>query len=104
MKYAYTAILEPHENGAYMVTIPDIPGCVSYGDNLYEAVLMGTDAVSLMLTYLEEKGKAIPPASPPGSITAEAPSVTTILCADTEAYRKLYPPDYVPPELDDEPA
>ena len=34
MKYAYTAILESEKNDAFTVTIPNIPGYVSYGEQL----------------------------------------------------------------------
>lgn len=48
MKLVYPACFYPCEEkpGAYTVIVPDLPGCVSEGDTLAEAVIMGTDAAS----------------------------------------------------------
>lgn len=44
--------------------IPDLPGCVSGGNTLTEAILMGMNAASgWMLDELED-GKTVPAASP----------------------------------------
>lgn len=47
MKLIYPAIFYPFEEGnGYTVIVPDLPGCVTEGDTLAEAILMGTDAAS----------------------------------------------------------
>ena len=48
MKLTYPACFYPDEErkGAFAVVVPDLPGCVSGGDTLAEAILMGTDAAS----------------------------------------------------------
>ena len=45
MKLVYEAIFTPFEKGeGYTVEVPDLPGCVTEGDNLAEAIEMGQDA------------------------------------------------------------
>ena len=47
MKLVYPAIFSPCiEKEGYTVTVPDLPGCVSEGSSLAEAIEMGTDAAS----------------------------------------------------------
>jgi predicted RNase H-like HicB family nuclease len=42
-------ILEPSEEGGYTVTVPALPGCISEGDSLDEAVANIREAIELYL-------------------------------------------------------
>ena len=42
-------ILEPSEEGGYSVTVPVLPGCISEGDSLYEAIANIQEAIELYL-------------------------------------------------------
>jgi predicted RNase H-like HicB family nuclease len=44
----------------YGVTVPDLPGCVSGGSTVDEAMLMAREAVELYLDTLLEEGRDIP--------------------------------------------
>ena len=47
MKLVYPAIFTPCiEKEGYTVVVPDLPGCVSEGATLAEAIEMGSDAAS----------------------------------------------------------
>lgn len=63
-KLYYPAIFHPEEVG-YSVTVPDIDGCFSEGDNLEEAIKMAASAISLCL---EECNGNFPVASDPTTI------------------------------------
>lgn len=41
MRFIYEAILAPREDDGYSIEFPDFPGCVSYGDDLEDALEMG---------------------------------------------------------------
>lgn len=97
MKYIYTAIFEPHTRG-YMVSVPDFPGCVTHGTDLQDALDMGRDVLSLLLTFSEEACLPIPEASDPSSVHPEPPAFTALLEADTTAYREMYPKDLLDPQ------
>ena len=46
MKLVYPAILTPYEDGTggYAVEFPDLPGCVTGGDNMADAVMAAAEA------------------------------------------------------------
>ena len=48
---AYPAVLEPAENGGYNVTVPDIFGGVTCGDDYDSALAMAKDMIAQMLAY-----------------------------------------------------
>jgi len=72
MQLTYPAIFYSWDDGpGYTVEVPDLSGCVSEGDSLAEAIIMGTDAASgWVLTELED-GKPEPAASPIKNIRPE---------------------------------
>jgi len=45
-------VLEPSEEGGYTVHVPSLPGCISEGESLEEALTNIREAISL---YLEPK-------------------------------------------------
>lgn len=47
-------ILEPSEEGGYTVSVPALPGCISEGDNIDEALENITEAIELYLEPIEE--------------------------------------------------
>ena len=49
-KYVYPAIFHPNEDdGSITVTVPDLPGCITEGKDLADAIFMAEDAVSMWL-------------------------------------------------------
>lgn len=60
-EYTYTIILEPDiEDGGYTVKVPALPGCVTQGDSLEEAIAMAKDAIALYLASLIADGEPVP--------------------------------------------
>lgn len=49
---AYPAVFEQTKGGEYGVFFPDIPGCISAGDTLEEAIEMSKEALSLHLSEM----------------------------------------------------
>ena len=92
MKLVYPAIFKPYEDetGGYVVEFPDLPGCVTGGDNLAEAILMAEDAASgWILTELEE-GKKAPKASEISTLKTEAGEFVNLVALDMTAYAMKY--------------
>src|SRR5437588_11535414 len=57
-EYQYTIILHPDtEEGGYTVTVPALPGCVTQGETLEEAIAMAKDAIRLHIEGLIEEAK-----------------------------------------------
>ena len=90
MKLVYPAILIPSEEGGYTVEVPDLPGCVTEGDDMAEAILMAVDAASgWVLTELEDGNKA-PEATPIEDIKTEGDQFTSVIVLDMDAYAAKY--------------
>jgi predicted RNase H-like HicB family nuclease len=59
-KYTYQIHLEPEPEGGFTVTVPSLPGCVTWGEDYDHAIAMAREAVEGYLELLVEEGKAIP--------------------------------------------
>ena len=70
-KITYPAIFHPEPNGGYSVDFPDLPGCVTEGDTLFEAVEMAEDALSIYLDFLKEDKEPYPKPSALDDIKTE---------------------------------
>lgn len=91
MQLTYPACFYPDEEqkGAYAV-VPDLPGCVSGGDTLAKAILMGTDAASGWVLDELEDGNLAPEASPIKSIVPDPGGFVSMLVLDMDAYAEKY--------------
>jgi len=60
MKLSYRILLRKEPEGGYTVIVPSLPGCVTYGDTIDEAIKMAKEAIELYLESLKEHGEEIP--------------------------------------------
>jgi antitoxin HicB len=58
--YTYKIHLHKEEEGGFTVNVPALPGCITYGENLDEAIDMAKEAIQLYLEELKERGEKIP--------------------------------------------
>lgn len=58
--YTYKIHLHREEEGGFTDTVPALPGCVTYGENVDEAIDMAKEAIQLYLEELKERGETIP--------------------------------------------
>jgi len=59
-KLTYLAVFETDEKSGISVYFPDVPGCVSCGDNFDHALQMAKEALSLHIYGIEKDGEALP--------------------------------------------
>ena len=59
-KLTYLAIFETDENPGISVFFPDVPGCVSCGENFDHALQMAREALALQIYGMEKDGEAPP--------------------------------------------
>ena len=90
MKYAYTAVFTPEENGLFSVCFPDLQGCYTSGDDMPDAIYMAQDVLNLTLYDLEQDKKPIPKASKPQDIKVTGEQFTSVIAIDTDTYRRFY--------------
>lgn len=87
MKYVYP-VLFTKENNLYNVSVPDLPGCFTFGETLPEAIEMARDAICMWLCDAEDKGENIPKASLITNLSPQKDSFYNLIDADTLEYRK----------------
>jgi predicted RNase H-like HicB family nuclease len=57
----YTILLDPDlQDGGYTVTVPALPGCITEGDTLEEALANAREAITCHLEGLALDGESIP--------------------------------------------
>lgn len=55
--------LSEDEGGGYLIEFPELPGCMSDGQTIEEAIANGEDAKRCWITTMREAGRPIPPPS-----------------------------------------
>ena len=91
MKLLYPACFYPcEEKEGYTVVVPDLPGCVSEGDSLADAILMGTDAASGWLLDELEDGNPLPKATDVRNVHPDEGGIVSLLVIDMDAYAEKY--------------
>jgi len=60
MKLKYRILLRKEPEGGYTVIVPSLPGCVTYGDTIEEAIKMAKEAIELYIESLKAHGEEIP--------------------------------------------
>lgn len=87
-KLFYPAIFHVAEEGGFWITFPDLPECITQGDNMQEAYEMAVDALGLALVSREQEKLEIPTASELSNISVEKDEYCVIIEFDMLAYKK----------------
>ena len=58
--YTYKIHLQKEPEGGFTVSVPALPGCITYGENIDEAIAMAKEAIELYIEELQERDEAIP--------------------------------------------
>ena len=56
----YRILLKKEPEGGYTVTVPMLPGCVTYGKNIDDAIKMAKEAIELYIETLQSHRESIP--------------------------------------------
>ena len=54
------SILPPEEGSGYLIEFPDLPGCISDGETIDEAIANGKDALLCWIETAEQHGDQVP--------------------------------------------
>lgn len=60
MNLTYKILLHKAPEGGFTVNVPALPGCITEGDSLEEAMSMAKEAIELYIEELEYRGEPIP--------------------------------------------
>lgn len=91
MKLVYPAIFTPClDSPGFTVIVSDLPGCITEGKTLLEAIEMGQDAASGWILDELEDGHSFPPASDVHTLECPKDSFVSLLVLDMESYTAKY--------------
>jgi len=57
---SYRVLLRKEPEGGYTAIVPTLPGCVTFGGTIEEAITMAKEAIELYLESLKAHGEEIP--------------------------------------------
>lgn len=60
MNRTYKINLRKEEEGGYTAFVPSLPGCITYGETVDEAIDMVKEAIELYIEELQDRGEYIP--------------------------------------------
>ncbi len=56
----YRILLRKEPEGGYTVMVPSLPGCVTYGETIEEAIAMAKEATELYIESLKGHNEEVP--------------------------------------------
>ena len=92
MKLIYPAIFYPYSDGSggYVVEFPDLPGCVTGGKDLAEALEMAVDAASGWVLDELEEGNPVPRASKYQEVQPKDSGQVNMILLNMDEYAESY--------------
>lgn len=88
--FVYPALFHLNEDdGSYTITYPDLPGCISEGKSLENALYMAQDALKQWLECTMEVGQEIPAASRAENIAHEQNEFVNLVRAELKDERAV---------------
>jgi predicted RNase H-like HicB family nuclease len=84
MEYVYPAVFRANGDGSYTVTYPDLPGCISEGKSLANAMYMAQSALAQWAEYHADKKSEMPKASAVQDIQAKSGEFATLVRAEVK--------------------
>ncbi len=56
----YRILLRKEPEGGYTVTVPSLPGCITYGETIEESIKMAREAIEVYIESLKAHGEDRP--------------------------------------------
>ena len=101
MEYVYPAIFHRNEDESYTITYPDLPGCISEGKTLVNAMYMAQSALTQWIGYLTDKKQELPSASPAKKIKITNGDFVNLIRAEVRDARAVKRTVSIPKWMDD---
>ena len=101
MEYAYPAIFHKNEDSTYTITFPDLPGCISEGKSIANAIFMSQAALTQWVEYSKDKKVQLPEPSPLASIPVEKDEFVNFVCIRYKENRAVKRTVSIPKWMDD---
>jgi predicted RNase H-like HicB family nuclease len=101
MEYVYPAIFHKNEDESYTIVYPDLPGCISEGKTLGNAMYMAQSALTQWIGYLADKKQEIPNASSVEEVKISTGEFVNFIRADIKDGRAIKRTVSIPKWMDD---
>jgi predicted RNase H-like HicB family nuclease len=101
MEYVYPAIFHKNEDESYTITYPDLPGCISEGKTLGNAMYMAQSALAQWIGYLVDKKQEIPNASPAQKLKPSNDDFVNLIRAEVRDAKAVKRTVSIPKWMDD---
>lgn len=101
-EYVYPAIFHSNDDGSFTVTYPDLPGCISEGKTLGNAIQMAQRALSQWLEYSTDQELSIAPASQMRDVVTENGEFVSLIRAEIKSDRAVKRTVSIPRWMDDQ--
>jgi len=101
MEYVYPAIFYKNKDGSYSITFPDLPGCISEGKNLGNALNIAQSALKQWIGYLADKKLEIPIASSLEDIKISNDKLVNLICTNVKNAKAVKRTVSIPKWMDD---
>lgn len=100
-EYVFPALFHSNEDGSFTITYPDLPGCISEGKSLGNAMYMAQSALTQWMEYLTDKKQSIPSTSSLESIKTTQGEFVTLIRAEIKENRAVKRTVSIPKWMDD---
>ncbi len=100
-EYVYPALFHSNEDGSFTITYPDLPGCISEGKSLGNAMYMAQSALTQWIEYLTDKKQSIPLASSLESIKTVQGEFVNLIRVEIKENRAVKRTVSIPKWMDD---
>ena len=94
-KLFYPAIFHKAEEGGYWITFPDLPECMTQGDDMQHAYEMAFDALGLAITSRNAEKEPLPIPSEPFSLSVGKDEFCVVIEFGMLTYKKRTNPKAV---------
>jgi antitoxin HicB len=89
MEYKYPVKLTPDDNGTLVVTFPDVPEAITFGENRQDALKRAAEALEAALSIYIDKNVDIPKPSPAKSRRTAFIGLSALANAKVSLYRAM---------------
>lgn len=100
-EYVYPAVFSSNEDGSFTITYPDLPGCITEGKSLGNAMYMAQTALTQWVEYLMDKKQEIPLASSLNDLETEPGEFVNLVRADIKDGRAVKRTVSIPKWMDE---
>ena len=102
MQKIYPAIFSPNSDRTFTVIFPDLPGCITEGKDIANAMYMAEDALSQWLSYLTDEGIELPSPSYAGELPLEDGQFVTLIRGRVRSERAVKRTVSIPQWMDED--